>query len=96
MATVTATQTHHDVAVAKTVRILMAAQDMSQSDLAARINLDSSSISRVMNGKRRWTLDELYRIADVFDIDICDLFQPEVTVRSRCSFDQPRLFALAA
>ena len=80
----TATITDADAQVARNVRILMAANDLTQSEVADRIGMDYSSMSRAMRGHRHWKLQELHRIAEVLGVTICTLFEEELTLRSRC------------
>lgn len=79
---------------------MLAANDESQNDLAAALNLDSGAISRSMHGKRAWKLEEIEAMAHHFDVDISTFFvEPGELLRSRCfstAVDQLELFANSA
>ena len=48
-------------------RVLLASVGAKQSDLADRLSMDNGTISRALNGKRKWTLAELETMADYFE-----------------------------
>jgi transcriptional regulator with XRE-family HTH domain len=79
------TQTPIDQRVARVVKIMLAVREENQGDLGRALGLDSGQISRVMNGRRRWSLAELEAMAHHFNVDIGIFFEePEALVRSRC------------
>ena len=53
---------------------LMRASNVSQSELAERAGLSQSILSRVINGKREFTADEVKKVARVLGV------QPRVLV----------------
>lgn len=75
------------------MKILLAQHDRRQSDLGVALDLDSSQVSRAIAGKRKWTLTEIERAAEFFDVSVALFFeQPEAVVRSRwSSFAAPML-----
>lgn len=55
--------------VSRNIRVLMAVHDIhSQLDLAARMGWDAPKLNKSLNGTRRWALEDLPAIADVFGI----------------------------
>ncbi|VDG33333.1 XRE family transcriptional regulator [Lactobacillus brevis] [Lactiplantibacillus mudanjiangensis] len=43
-------------------------KDMKQSELARRLGLDKSSMSKIENGTRKVSSDELNKLADIFEV----------------------------
>lgn len=55
--------------VSRNVRVLMAVHDMTQQKaLAARLGWDAPKLARALNGQRRWALEDLPALADVFGV----------------------------
>lgn len=48
-------------------------QGWSQAELARRIHLDKSHLSRLLKGERNWQPDQLQRVAAVFAVALADL-----------------------
>lgn len=48
-------------------------RDLSQSDLASKLNLSRSSITNIENGTQRISVLDLYKIAAAFDLDVVEL-----------------------
>lgn len=77
-----------DAIAGERVHILMRRQSMSQSDMAAHLLIDQSSMSKKLYGKRTWTLDELLTAARVLDVPVTELlpgddYAPVPTGRGR-------------
>lgn len=73
--TTSAAQTTPNNRVARCVKHLMLAHDeMSNQELAARLGWSESKVSRLLNEKVRWDLDELPEVAAVFGVHYTDLF----------------------
>ena len=93
------TSTQQDLDVARIARVLLADRNLSQTDLARNLSLDSGQVSRAMSGKRKWTLTEVATMAKFFDVSVALFFDdPDTLLRSRCSLgaEQLDLFAVAA
>lgn len=56
------------------IRALRAEKKWSQADLAARVGVSRNSINAVENGKFDPSLPLAFRIADVFEVRIEDVF----------------------
>lgn len=70
--------------VARVVRTFLGHQHKSQNELAQALGMDAASMSRALNGKRRWTIDDLYEMAEFFGISVSIFFEdPESLLRNR-------------
>lgn len=47
---------------------LRESKNMKQSDLAQRLSLDKSSMSKIENGTRKVSSDEILKIANIFEV----------------------------
>lgn len=97
MPTETATATRWQN-VAKIVRTLLGAQQKTQGDLAVAIGLpDASAVSKALNGRRKWTMDEIADMAEFFGVEVAifyreaDALWAEGVVRSRCGWNHDDL-----
>ena len=63
--------------VARHMRALRAAQDISQEELAARVELHRTYIGSIERSERNASIDNIERIAHALGADICDLLSPE-------------------
>lgn len=71
-----APQTHDEgIDVARAVRDMRASRSLSQRQLAARMNVPRTYISKIENGKAMPTLGSLERLASALEIDICVLLR---------------------
>jgi len=59
--------------VATAVRDLRHVRNLSQRQLAARMNVPRTYISKIENGKATPTLSSLARLANALEVDICNL-----------------------
>ena len=60
--------------VTRNVRILMALRGISdQKTLAARLGWGADKVSTSFSGRRRWSLDDLQELADVFGLQPSDV-----------------------
>lgn len=65
------------------VRTLLAFKGQQQADLAGHLEMDSGSMSRALNGKRRWTLDDLVAMGDFFGVSPALFFEdPQTLIRA--------------
>lgn len=61
------TTTQRDIA--RVVKTLLAHQNKTQSELAAHLHVGHSAISKTLNNPHRaWTVDELMKLAEFFDV----------------------------
>ena len=61
--------------VARAVREIRASRNLSQRQLAARMNVPRTYISKIENGKAMPTLSSLERLANALEVDICMLLR---------------------
>ena len=62
--------TEYDVKMGKKIRDYRIILDYSQQELADHLKLTKQAISRIENGKRRVTAQELEKIASFFDVPV--------------------------
>ncbi|MFJ8814962.1 XRE family transcriptional regulator [Amycolatopsis thermoflava] len=67
-----------DSLVRKRIRALRVAQGLSLEELAARVHLGQSSLSRIENGQRRLALDQLVALARALDTTLDQLVENTV------------------
>lgn len=61
--------------VARAVRDIRTSRSLSQRQLAGRMNVPRTYISKIENGKAMPTLSSLERLASALEVDICDLLR---------------------
>lgn len=55
--------------ITRNVRILMATRDMTtQRDLVNALGWPQAKVTKTLNGDRRWSVEDLYEVAQVFGI----------------------------
>jgi transcriptional regulator with XRE-family HTH domain len=67
--------------VARAVRDLRLERSLSQRQLAARMQVPRTYISKIENGKATPTLSSLERIAEALEVDICKLVHDSRSLR---------------
>lgn len=65
---------HHRLAAAEEIRALLARRRISQREFGAALNLSQSGVSRRLDGKTPFTLDELAAAADFLDVPVSAFF----------------------
>lgn len=76
--------TARDEGVGRIAKTLLTNQDRQRSELADLLGLDSGGLSRALAGKRKWTIDDIAKMADLFEVSVSLFFEdPESIVRSR-------------
>jgi hypothetical protein len=78
--------------VSRVLRILMAVDGVDQQTVAAEIGMDGPALSRTMKGQRRWQLDEIELLAEVFDVSPAKFLEPAdqlVLIRGGGDDDDP-------
>lgn len=83
--------------VTRVLRMLMALREVDQREIAKAINRDPASVSRAFNGERKWSLDELELLGEVFECGPGYFLEPAdkllaPPIRSRC---EPQLLVAA-
>jgi transcriptional regulator with XRE-family HTH domain len=48
-------------------------RQISSRSMAGQLGIDESTMARKLRGNRKWTLDEVLRVAAVLDVPITDL-----------------------
>lgn len=71
--------------VARAVREVRHGRSMSQRQLAARMQVPRTYISKIENGKATPTLSSLDRLAQALEVDICDLLRDAYSRRARAT-----------
>jgi DNA-binding Xre family transcriptional regulator len=94
----------HDADVSQIIKVLLVDRQLRHSDLAAELDFDAGTMSRALNGRRKWTVEEIKHISDYLDVrvevllgDPRDLIK-KYTILGSSPPDpmQQTLFALAA
>ena len=69
--------TDYDEKMGKKIRNYRITHDHSQQELAEYLNLTKQAISRIENGKRRLTAEELEKTASFFDVPVALFLQDD-------------------
>ena len=72
----------------KNLEYLRKKKRMSRNELADKLNVNQSTISRWENGDMGVTVDNAYDVANFFDISIADLTGKDLTVNNNNNFDE--------
>ncbi len=59
------------------IRVLRAERNWTQADLASRLEVSRNSVNAIENGKYDPSLPLAFRISDVFEMPIEEIFQRE-------------------
>ncbi len=59
------------------IRVLRAERNWTQADLASRLEVSRNSVNAIENGKYDPSLPLAFRISDVFEMSIEEIFQRE-------------------
>ena len=60
-----------DRAVGEEVWVQMRRRNMAQKDLATRLGVSQSAVSKKLSGVRPWSVAELYVVSDLFRVPPC-------------------------
>lgn len=75
----------HDADVAHIIKVLLVSRGLKHSDLAAELGMDNGSMSRALNGRRKWTVEEIKHVADYLDTSVEVLLgNPADLLKNRC------------
>ncbi len=66
-------------AIGSRLRKLRKERGLTQADLARQIGIQQSDLSRMEQGEYRVSLDKLFRILGVFDLELAEFFEPVPT-----------------
>lgn len=61
------------------IRLLRNENELTLTQLAAKLNLDSANLSKIENGKRDFDEKRLPKLAEIFKLDLTDLRNEYVT-----------------
>lgn len=61
------------------IRLLRKKNDLTLTQLAAKLNLDSANLSKIENGKRDFDEKRLLKLAKVFQLDFTELHNEYVS-----------------
>jgi transcriptional regulator with XRE-family HTH domain len=64
--------------VGSRIRSLRKDRDLTQADLAARIGIQQSDLCRMENGEYKVSLETLFRILSVFEMNIAEFFHEDL------------------
>ena len=65
--------------VGSRIRSLRKDRDLTQADLASRIGIQQSDLCRMENGEYKVSLETLFRILSVFEMNIAEFFHEDMT-----------------
>jgi transcriptional regulator with XRE-family HTH domain len=65
--------------VGSRIRSLRKDRDLTQADLASRIGIQQSDLCRMENGEYKVSLETLFRILSVFEMNIAEFFHEDLT-----------------
>ena len=71
------------VAVGSRLRQLRKERNLTQAELARQIGIQQSDLSRMEKGEYRVSLDNLFKILAIFDLDLADFFADGSEVSER-------------
>ncbi|MEJ2580508.1 MAG: helix-turn-helix domain-containing protein [Acidobacteriota bacterium] len=74
MAQISQTGTSEVAAIGSRLRRLRKERGLTQAELARQIGIQQSDLSRMEKGEYRVSLDNLFKILGVFDLDLADFF----------------------
>lgn len=69
--------------VARIVRTLLTHQNKSRGELARCLGVHVSAVSKALNGKRAWDIDDIILMADFFDVSPAIFFEDAETLLKR-------------
>lgn len=77
--------------VSRVVKILLARDGLTQTDLAGILDYNASTITRGMKGERKWSAEDIQHLAEAFEVNPGIFYEePGSLVRNRW-FLQPTL-----
>lgn len=64
------------------IKAVLADKDMQQKELAEKMDRNVNTIARICNNKSQPSLEDLYRIAEILDVDVCELLIRKENLKS--------------
>jgi putative transcriptional regulator len=64
------------------LKIILAVKNISQKELAEMVNVERNTISRISNNKNQPSIQLLYKIAAVLNVEISELLTPLGEIKS--------------
>lgn len=58
-----------DQLVGRNVHMILWERDLDQKDIAPKLGMQQSALSKKLRGRRKWTLDEIWTIAETLGVD---------------------------
>ena len=55
------------------IKVVLAEKEVRSMELVKRLGVSKTTVSRWINNKQQPTLDNLYSVASLLGIDVCDL-----------------------
>ncbi len=65
----------HDMLVGERINMLMFRNKMTQTALGRALGMTQSAFGKKLHGERKWSLDELYAVANALDVSVFDLLE---------------------
>ena len=56
--------------IGKKIKALMTIRNMKRSDLAKELNISYNTLTKKLNGKREFNINEVLRIKEIFNMDV--------------------------
>ncbi|HPX58997.1 MAG TPA: helix-turn-helix transcriptional regulator [Bacteroidales bacterium] len=78
--------------ILENIRTIRAIKGLSQEFMATKIGLSQSSYALIENGKRSLKYDDLFKIAIIFEMDICDVIRYPNNKESKLSHFTEKVF----
>ncbi len=72
----------------KNVKHLRIINGFSQQELADKVAIDRSTISRIENGEIETTVDNAVKLADALNVSLSDLLGKDLTKENNINFDE--------
>jgi len=69
--------------VGSRIRTLRKDRALTQADLANRIGIQQSDLCRMENGEYKVSLETLFKILSIFEMNIADFFQEDLASQAR-------------
>lgn len=63
------------------LKIILAVKNVSQKDLAEKVDVERNTISRICNNRNQPSIQLLYKIAYVLNVDVKELLSPLAEVK---------------
>ena len=75
----------------KNLKFIRQQNSISQQELADKLNLDRSTISRWENNEMDATVENAIQVANVLNVSIADLLGKDLTINNNITFNQTQI-----